>query len=286
MGKAPAFQFYPSDYLRDTRALSLAAKGAWTDMLCYMWFAQNRGELSISMVGLARTIGATVEQTVAIVNELRQAGVCDVQGADQQQNSISFLSPEPDCNVNVTIINRRMSREDKERKMTAYRVHKHREKNSNAEVTPCETELYDECNANVTVPSSSSSSSSCTKVHTKISTNVLISEHEKVSRTPRKINWPIEDSWLKNFLDSQHLLPAPLDALDDPKWWENVSESVNGLTLPVLQQEFAKMGAWLSENKSRLPIKSRGWKKFVRGWLERNADRTRRFANGSQTRAY
>ncbi len=29
MAKLPAFQFYPGDWIQDTRALTLAAKGAW-----------------------------------------------------------------------------------------------------------------------------------------------------------------------------------------------------------------------------------------------------------------
>ena len=139
MGKLPAFQFYPGDWMQDTRCISVAAKGAWIDLLCAMWRSQTRGKLSLPMLGYARLIGATVDQTETLINELIDMRICD---------------SETNGNGNVTLINRRMSREEQERISTRCRVRKFR--NAEGKRT---------CNENVTVPSSSSSSSSCTKVH-------------------------------------------------------------------------------------------------------------------------
>lgn len=48
--KAPSFQFYPGDWMRDPalRAVSLAARGLWIDMLCLMHESPRRGYLCFS----------------------------------------------------------------------------------------------------------------------------------------------------------------------------------------------------------------------------------------------
>lgn len=48
--KAPAFQFYPGDWLRDptVRAVTPAARGFWIDLLCMMWFSPQKGYLLLA----------------------------------------------------------------------------------------------------------------------------------------------------------------------------------------------------------------------------------------------
>lgn len=91
--------------------------------------------------------------------------------------------------------------------------------------------------------------------------------------------WPAEDFWLKNFIEDpkKNVLPvdrAPL--LDDPEWWELVAISCNGLDEPFLRRHFARMAAWIKEHPNRRPT-PRGLKNFVRNWLEKEADRERRY---------
>ena len=47
--KRPSFQFYPGDWLRDPalRACSLAARGLWADVLCYMHQGAPYGHLAL-----------------------------------------------------------------------------------------------------------------------------------------------------------------------------------------------------------------------------------------------
>jgi hypothetical protein len=85
------------------------------------------------MIGYARIIGATADQAKATIDELTSMRICD---------SVT------EGNGNVTLINRRMLREEKERILTRSRVRKFRN-----------ADLKRDCNADVTVPSSSSSSS-------------------------------------------------------------------------------------------------------------------------------
>jgi hypothetical protein len=81
-GKKPAFQFYPGDWLRDPslRSCSLAARGLWMDMLCFMHESSRRGFLLIGIMPvkadkLARMVGETLETTQILLHELREAGV-------------------------------------------------------------------------------------------------------------------------------------------------------------------------------------------------------------------
>ncbi len=149
MGKDPAFQFYPGDWVQDTGCLSLASKGAWIDLLCAMWRSQTRGELSLPIVGYARIIRSLVDQTRAVIQELIDMGICDAINGDQ---SVTKTLHVTDCNQNITLRNRRMFREEKERESTRYRVQNFRNRQKNID-----------SNGNVTPLSSSSSSSSSSK---------------------------------------------------------------------------------------------------------------------------
>ena len=81
--KAPSFQFYPGDHLRDPaiRGLSLAARGLWIDMLCLMHQSDRRGYLEFKGGGpiepnrLAIMVGGEVNQLVKLLDEMRLTGV-------------------------------------------------------------------------------------------------------------------------------------------------------------------------------------------------------------------
>lgn len=145
MNKAPAFQFYVGDYLQDTRCLSLAAKGAWTDCLCAMWRSQIRGEITYPLIGYARLFGCTVEQAKAVIDELVEMQIC---------NSVTQSDGK------VTLTNRRMQREAKERESANNRQSRYRERQKKGG----DGQGDGESNANVTPPSSSLSSSSSSKL--------------------------------------------------------------------------------------------------------------------------
>lgn len=140
MGKAPAFQFYPGDWIQDTRILTPLTRGIWIDMLCFMWRSNERGKVEGTPEQLARMLSCKQEEIEISIKELSVTKIADVTNG----------------NGCVTVINRRMFREEKTRTSTRCRVQKFR----NAGVKRS-------CNESVTVPSSSSSSSSCTKVHNK-----------------------------------------------------------------------------------------------------------------------
>lgn len=81
--KLPAFQFYPGDWMKDpaVRAVSLAARGLWIDMLCLMHESSRRGYLQHESGGpviaeqLARMTGCSPEQVEVLLSELESVGV-------------------------------------------------------------------------------------------------------------------------------------------------------------------------------------------------------------------
>jgi hypothetical protein len=80
--KRPSFQFYPSDWLRDTalRSCSLGARGMWIDMICYMHEGTPYGHLKVGNkvilpINLASMVGATLQDVEGWLDELRQSGV-------------------------------------------------------------------------------------------------------------------------------------------------------------------------------------------------------------------
>lgn len=83
--KRPSFQFYPSDWLRDTslRSCSIEARGLWMDMLCYMHDGQPYGYLKVNhkvihKVNLASMTGLTLEVAGRLLQELSEAGVYSI----------------------------------------------------------------------------------------------------------------------------------------------------------------------------------------------------------------
>jgi len=85
MAKRPSFQFYPSDWLRDTalRSCSTGARGLWIDMICYMHEGNPYGHMKVGdkvilASNLARMVGETLDAVEGWLEELKEAGVYDL----------------------------------------------------------------------------------------------------------------------------------------------------------------------------------------------------------------
>lgn len=120
MSKAPSMPWYPDDVIRDTRILSLTARGAWYDFLMFAHSSEKRGELTYSIEEWARLWACDISTAECCIKEIERYNIGDVTK----------------CNSYVTITNRRMKREEKTKEQTRLRVQKHREtQKSNADET-------------------------------------------------------------------------------------------------------------------------------------------------------
>jgi hypothetical protein len=118
MSKLPFLQFYPSDYLVDTRVLTLSARGAWVDIICVLHGSSTRGTRKFPARGWSRIMGVAEADFLSALREIEDMKVGDVIR---------------DSNGDVTLTCRRMMNESITRTQTRLRVKHHREKERNAE---------------------------------------------------------------------------------------------------------------------------------------------------------
>jgi hypothetical protein len=105
--KPPAFQFYTGDWLKDPK-LSMclpATRGIWIDAIAAMHENCRSGTLSGTPGQLSRVLRCTESAFMAAIMDLQATGAADVT----ERNGI------------VTLINRRMYRESKERESNRLR---------------------------------------------------------------------------------------------------------------------------------------------------------------------
>lgn len=121
MNKRPSLQFYPADWRKDPdlQMCSMSTQGIWINLLCIMWEGKIEGEITGKEEELIRLIGCTPNDFLLFSEEIKRHKFGNVTN----------------CNGNVTIINRRMRKVFLEREGIKSRVRKHRQKQSNENVT-------------------------------------------------------------------------------------------------------------------------------------------------------
>lgn len=87
--KKPHIQLYTGDYIKDTRQLSLAAKGAWSDLILFMWAQEKEGVIEGTLIEFARLIGGTPNETFKVLSELSQKNICD--GAPTRKGAFKII---------------------------------------------------------------------------------------------------------------------------------------------------------------------------------------------------
>jgi hypothetical protein len=123
MGKAPAFQFYVKDWLSDPelQCVSASTKGIWIDALCYMWEAPERGRLTGTIEELGKLLRATNGDFSKFLEDLKHHKFAEVTFDDKE----------------LTLINRRMFREQKGKENHILRQKRYKERQKiDTELTP------------------------------------------------------------------------------------------------------------------------------------------------------
>lgn len=84
----PYSKFFWGDYLKDTRMLSLEAKGAWMDILCHLSQLDEPGEAGYKIQSWARLLGVGKRVARRVIDEIGEAGV----GKVWEKNELIFVS--------------------------------------------------------------------------------------------------------------------------------------------------------------------------------------------------
>lgn len=79
MAKQPYIPFYIGDYIKDTRKLPLAARGAWVDLLLFMWDEPEKGEITATIEEFAGMLSCTKSDCEFALRLLVEKKVCDHQ---------------------------------------------------------------------------------------------------------------------------------------------------------------------------------------------------------------
>jgi len=170
--KQPALHMMIGDYFKDPLLgqASLISRAVWYELLMFMWEGDRRGEIvttPVRLMGLVRC--RDIEEILHFINEIIEIEF----GYIEFENGVSFPVNMASCNEKVTLRNRRMYAEFKNRQNTRLRVERHRKKKV---VTP----KKERCNADVTPSSSVSSSITITKKKKGIKKFIPPSENEVI----------------------------------------------------------------------------------------------------------
>lgn len=77
MAKEPYLKFYMGDYIKDTRILPLNVRGAWADLILFMWDNDPKGEISGTMDDFSRLMCCSVEEANLVIQTLKQRKIFD-----------------------------------------------------------------------------------------------------------------------------------------------------------------------------------------------------------------
>ncbi|MDP2218503.1 MAG: hypothetical protein Q8J68_14595 [Methanolobus sp.] len=137
MGKNPAFLFYPSDWQRDLDEHSLEIEGAWIRICCRLWWAPQRGRLTLTQERWATILRTDIDAANRIIDCLLNEKIA---------------SGQRDYHGYVTLWSRRIIKDEKEREFNRLRQQRFRIKEKrNANITPHITEPSQDVSVSVSV---------------------------------------------------------------------------------------------------------------------------------------
>lgn len=99
MGKQPYIPFYVGDYIKDTRVLPLAVRGAWVDLILYMWESPVRGELTGTIEDFARLMSCEKSEAKFALDLLKQKGTADFFLLDDGQLKVISRKMKRDAEI-------------------------------------------------------------------------------------------------------------------------------------------------------------------------------------------
>jgi len=132
--RLPWLKFWKDDWRRDTRVLSSGARGVWMECILTLW---PQGKRTLTLEAWCRETSLKVEEF--------EAGLAEIEAHDI---AVVSRSMSHDCHTLVTVLSRRLSREEELRKHAQIRQVRSRGVKKLIPVTP----LSQTCHASVTPP--------------------------------------------------------------------------------------------------------------------------------------
>lgn len=102
VGKNPAFQFYPNDWALDLQEHPLEIEGAWIRIICKLWWSETKGIATKPLTVWSKILGTHHNKALVILRYISSNNIGLVQFLDNQ---------------NITIISRRMVKDEKIRQI-------------------------------------------------------------------------------------------------------------------------------------------------------------------------
>lgn len=129
---------YWGDWLRKTRMLSPAAKGAWADFLATTWFMSPRGWFRGDLRAYASMFGSTTDHAEAMIKEIlryKVGSLGTVIGGEKDFVDWEEGDAFKDANGNITLVNRRKFKEWKEQEASRLRSAEYRRRRGKGDDT-------------------------------------------------------------------------------------------------------------------------------------------------------
>lgn len=192
-------QFVCADWLQDTALCAPATRGIWIDLLCHMHGSDRSGQITGTREQIARAGRCTVVELEAALADL----------AHTKSANVTFRDAK------VTVINRRMQREAKERNRIKLAMQK---KRGDGDVTPTRARNLD-----------------------------LESELELKSLSPTKGESDKGDKALKKLTDPEKHLAAAFEKMLTGQWTNDAGKWINRI-----RNDFGKSERVLAECRSAM----------------------------------
>lgn len=246
---------YWDDLHADCSHLSLAARGAW------VWIISNLrncgGERSTNIEGWARVIGANLEETAGVLQELITERICD--------SNVTCNGLSQKFNGQITITCRRLVKERKQRSFNNLRQIAFRERHGgNGKVTQKVTLLDTDTDTDTETEEEKHTARSDSKSESSEPQKVVEKPlHRKAVKKIQRTGVDQEQSAIMTLPladKSEHNLTAA-DLAELSKLYPGVDP----------ERELLKAKGWLYANPTRRKT-HRGIARFIHGWLSRAQD--------------
>lgn len=303
MAKLPWIKFYPADWLKDPalRMASRTDRGIWIDLLCFMWEANDRGVLRGRTEDFCEMLHCPEAEWITFL---------------EQTERLRFADVSIDSHGIVTLRNRRMARDENQRKTWAIKKARQRSRHQShdcpidissdvqPDVSPLspvdvrdqigkidpnsvhDPKFRSQDHGSIFLPGSDSSA--IPAEDKPLDQNLEISKPEpepepKPKKKPPPDLWDDDDAEFVAVLKGQPLWNYEI--LNRPTWWANLSEIVGGIPPVWLGLEFKAMQNWFITGEGyRQPIKTpRGVLRFISHWVVRARENERKKARWQES---